>query len=434
MPPSTSGLPEAARQPPPRASNASLLGLSRPMALILFTVFLDLLGIGLIFPIGPFYASAFGASAFDVGLLFTLFSVAQFLTIPILGALSDRYGRRPVLLIGIAGEVVGYLLFGAATSLTMLYLSRLVAGASSGNIGAAQAYIADISTPRERTRSFGLLGAAVSVGFLFGPAMGGFLGQYDLRLPAFAAAALVVVNWISVLVWLPESLPAERRSTSSLATGLNPFGVLVTLLRRPLMRGPLAATFFCNFAFSGYLASFALFTSAHFGWGPQQVAVVLVIQSMLSIVIQTFGVRRLSESLPDTTILLAGIGLNLVGFLVIALAPDPLFLYVLSAPLQATGSALWRPALSSLITKLVSGREQGLANGGAQAASALATIVGPMGAGILFEDVGTMSPFLAGAALFALAAATIVVAVRLQPGLRRPPRDLPSAGSQPLRS
>src|SRR5439155_1861091 len=133
----------------------SRLGLSRPMALMLFTVFLDLLGIGLIFPIGPFYASAFGASSFDAGLVLSMFSVAQFLTIPILGGLSDRYGRRPVLLIGIAGEVVGYLLFGTAISLTMLYVSRLVAGASSGNIGAAQAYIADISSPRERTRSFG---------------------------------------------------------------------------------------------------------------------------------------------------------------------------------------------------------------------------------------------------------------------------------------
>src|SRR4030088_137020 len=390
------------------------------MAPILFPVFIDLLGIGLIFPIGPFYASAFGASAFDVGLLFTLFSVAQFLTIPILGALSDRYGRRPVLLIGIAGEVVGYLLFGTATSLTMLYLARVVAGASSGNIGAAQAYIADISTPRERTHSFGLLGAAVSVGFLFGPALGGFLGQYDLRLPAFAAAALVVVNWITILVWLPESRPSARRSSSPLSSGLNPFGVLITLLRRPLLRGPLAATFLCNFAFSGYLASFALFTSAHFGWGPQQVAIVLVIQSIMSILIQTFGVPRLSESLPDTTILLLGIGANLLGFVVIAVAPDPVFLYVLSAPLQASGSALWRPSLSSLITKLVSGREQGLANGGSQASSALATIVGPLGAGVLFEPLGPMSPFIAGAALFGLAALTIGVAVRLHPGLRRP--------------
>jgi predicted MFS family arabinose efflux permease len=325
-----------------------------------------------------------------------------------------------VLLIGIAGEVVGYLLFGTATSLTMLYLSRLVAGGSSGNIGAAQAYIADISSPRERTRSFGLLGAAVSVGFLFGPALGGFLGQYDLRLPAFAAAALVVVNFISVLVWLPESLPVELRSSRSLTAGLNPFGVLTTLLRRPLLRAPLVATFFCNLAFSGYLASFALFTSTRFGWGPQQVAVVLVIQSILSILIQTFGVRYVSSFLPDTTILVLGIGANLLGFVAIALAPHPVFLYLLSAPLQATGSALWRPSLSSLITKLVSGTEQGLANGGSQASAALATIIGPMGAGVLFERVGIASPFLAGVALFALAGATIAVAARMQPGLRRP--------------
>jgi multidrug resistance protein len=393
------------------------------MALILFTVFLDLLGIGLIFPIGPFYASAFGASAFDVGLLFTIFSVAQFLTIPILGALSDRYGRRPVLLLGIAGEAIGYLLFGTATSLSMLYLSRLVAGASSGNIGAAQAYIADISTPRERTRSFGLLGAAVSVGFLFGPALGGFLGQYDLRLPAFAAAGLVVVNFVTALVWLPESLPPALRSSRSLITGLNPFGVLATLLRRPLLRSPLAATFLCNLAFSGYLTSFALFTSAQFGWGPQQVAIVLVVQSIISILVQTFGVRQVSTLLPDTTILVIGIGSNLLGFLVIAVAPAPIYLYVVSAPLQAVGSALWRPSLSSLITKLVSNREQGLANGGSQASSALATIIGPLGAGLLYERVGITAPFLAGGLLFALAAATIELAVRYQPGLRKPFAD-----------
>ncbi len=387
------------------------------MALILFTIFLDLLGIGLLFPIGPFYASSFGATAFDVGLLFTSFSVAQFLTIPILGALSDRYGRRPVLLICIAGEALGYILFGTASSLTMLYVSRLVAGASSGNIGAAQAYMADITTPRERTRGFGLLGTAVSVGFLFGPIMGGFLGQFDLRLPAFVAAGLVVVNWVSALVWLPESLPANRRSGASLTRGLNPFAVLGTLLKRPLLRAPLAATFLCNFAFSGYLATFALFTSARFDWGPENVAGVLVVQSLISIIVQTLGVRRMSAVLPDTTIFMIGAVANFLGFLAIAWAPHPLLLYVLSAPLQATGSALWRPSLTSLVSKLVSNREQGLGSGGSQASSALATIVGPMWAGIIFEQIGKPSPFLASAAIFVVAAATIGLAVRRQPAL-----------------
>src|ERR671932_33343 len=176
-----------------RPSLAAQLGISRPMALILFTVFLDLLGIGLIFPIGPFYASSFGANAFEVGLLFTSYSIAQFLTIPILGALSDRLGRRPVLLSCIAGEAVGYLLFGAASSL----------------------------------------------GILFGPVVGGFLGGINLRLPAFVAAGLVVINCLSAIVWLPESLPHERRARVSLARGANPFGVLLKLLRRPLLRAPL---------------------------------------------------------------------------------------------------------------------------------------------------------------------------------------------------
>jgi MFS family permease len=402
-------------------SLASRLGVSRPMALILFTIFLDLLGIGLIFPIGPFYAGAFGANAFQVGLLFTSFSIAQFLTIPILGALSDRLGRRPILLSCIAAEAVGYVLFGSAPNLGVLYVSRLVAGAASGNIGAAQAYMADITHPRERTRSFGLLGAAVSVGFLFGPVVGGFLGAINLRLPAFVAAGLVVINWLSAIVWLPESLPPERRSSASLGRGFNPFAVLATLLRRPLLRGPLVATFLCNFAFSGYLATFALFASARFGWGPENVALVLVVQSALSVLIQTFGVRGLSEALPDTTIVQLGAGLSLLGFVVIALAPSPWFLFVISAPLHAGGSSLWRSSLNSLLSKLVGPQEQGMANGGSQATAALATIVGPMWAGASFEQLGTASPFLAGAGMFGLAAVTIATAVRRQPRLRLSP-------------
>jgi MFS family permease len=396
-------------------SLAARLGITRPMALVLFTIFLDLLGIGLIFPIGPFYASAFGADAFAVGMLFTSFSIAQFLTIPVLGTLSDRFGRRPVLLICIAGEVVGYLLFGFATSLGLLYLSRVVAGASSGNIGAAQAYLADITTPRERTRAFGLLGAAISVGFLFGPALGGFLGAIDLRLPAFVAAGLVVINWVSALVWLPESLPVARRTVAPLSRGLNPFGILVTLLRRPPLRTPLAGMFLCNLAFSGYLATFALYTNVRFAWGPENVSVVLVIQSLLSIAVQTFILPRLTEGVSDTTILLLGIAANLLGFLVIAWAPVPVVLFAVSAPLHAVGNALWRPSLASLSSKLVSAREQGLASGGAQASQALATIIGPLWAGVLFESLSPASPYVGGALVFGLAALTVAVARPHQP-------------------
>ena len=164
-------------------------------------------------------------------------------------------------------------------------------------------------------------------------------------------------------------------------------------------------------------ATFALFTNARFDWGPENVAGVLVVQSLISIIVQTLGVRRMSAVLPDTTIFMIGAVVNFLGFLAIAWAPHPLLLYVLSAPLQATGSALWRPSLTSLVSKLVSNREQGLGSGGSQASSALATIVGPMWAGIIFEQIGKPSPFLASAAIFAIAAATIGVAVRRQPAL-----------------
>jgi DHA1 family tetracycline resistance protein-like MFS transporter len=222
-----------------------------------------------------------------------------------------------------------------------------------------------------------------------------------------------------VLVWLPESLAIELHSNRSLRSALDPFGVLLKLLRRPLMRAPLLATFFCNLAFSGFISTFALFTDARFGWGPQQVAVVLVIQSIMSIAVQTFGVRYLSMALPDTMILVLGIISNMLGFVVIALAPDAIFLYAVSAPLQSIGSALWRPSLSSLITKLAAGNEQGLANGGTQASAALATIIGPIVAGLLFERVGIAAPFWAGAVQFGLAALTMAIAVRVQPALRR---------------
>lgn len=147
--------------------------MDRRLVLILFTMFLDVLGVGLIIPVAPFYATAFGAGAVEVGLMFTTYSAAQFLATPVLGGLSDRYGRRAILLVSLMGEVVGYLMMGFANSLTALYVARIVTGVTAGNIGAAQAYLADITAPQDRTRIFGLAGAAFGAGFLFGPALGG---------------------------------------------------------------------------------------------------------------------------------------------------------------------------------------------------------------------------------------------------------------------
>jgi len=368
----------------------------RRLSLILITMFLDVLGVGIIIPVAPFYAQAYGASALDVGLLFTFYSAAQFLATPVLGGLSDRYGRRSILLVSLIGEVVGYLLMGFANSLAALYVARLVTGATAGNIGAAQAYLADITPREQRTRTFGLAGAAFGAGFLFGPAFGGALSLIDLRLTAFAAAGLIALNVIFVALMLPESLPAERRSTAPLRSQLNPLGIMLQLVERPILRAPLLVVFLLNGAFTGMQANLAVFLNARFGFGPTQVAPLFVALALTGVFMQGIVVRKLSEILEDATILLLGVIATTSAFALIGVVFEAWLLFPSMALLSA-GNALWRAPLASLITKLVSEREQGVANGGAQSTAALASVFGPIGAGTAYESISDSAPYFAGA-------------------------------------
>jgi len=220
--------------------------ISRQLLLILATVFLNIMGLGLILPILPFYATEYGADGAHVGLLFTAFSGMQFLASPVFGALSDRYGRRPIILFGVLGQVLAYLLMGFATSLGMLFASRIFAGLTAGNISATQAYVADITRPEDRTRAYGLVGAAFGAGLLFGPALGGGLSLIDSRAPAFGAAALLAINLLLGSLLLSESLPRDRRSAKPLVKQINPVGVLLPLIARRPLRGPLLATLLLN--------------------------------------------------------------------------------------------------------------------------------------------------------------------------------------------
>lgn len=380
---------------------------SRPLLLIILTVFLDVLGIGLIFPVAPFYATSFGADAIQVGLLFTVYSAMQFLATPALGALSDRFGRRPILLISLAGEMLGFLLMGLATSLAVLFVGRIISGATAGNIGAAQAYLADITTPRERTRTFGLLGATFSLGFMLGPAMGGILSRWDIRAPAFAAAALVLVNLLGALAWLPESLPEARRYESRarpLSGQINPVALLLSLLRRPAMPGLLAANFLLNFAFSALHTNLAVLTKDRFAWGPADVGNVFLAMGLMGILVQTVAVRRLSERISDISLLLIGFGVLAVAFLGIGFSTAALLLW-LFLPLVSAGNALGRPPLAGLVSRLVGPAEQGLANGGSQATMALASIIGPVWGGWVYERLGQSAPYWTGSLLLVLAGA-----------------------------
>jgi multidrug resistance protein len=376
---------------------------SRPLILILFTVFLDVVGLGIVIPVAPFYATSFGATPLEVGLLFTTFAAAQFLATPVLGALSDRFGRRPILLLSLAGETAGYLIMGLAPSLGVLYLARLVSGATAGNVGAATAYLADISRPEDRTRTFGLFGAAFGVGFLFGPAMGGALSAFDIRAPALAAAGLVLLNLVLAAIWLPESLPVARRSSEPVRARANPLALLLRLVDRPALRRPLTATFLVNFAFSGMQTNLAVYLSDRFGFGPGEVAGLFVAMAVVGILSQAFLVGRLSTRASDVSLLVLGFALTVLAYAGIGVAPVAQALWAVVA-VQSLGSSFWRPALASLVSKLVSAREQGLVNGGSQSITSLASVLGPIGAGLAYEHVGSAAPYWLGACATALAA------------------------------
>jgi MFS transporter, DHA1 family, tetracycline resistance protein len=389
---------------PPRISGRLLL--------ILVTVFLNIMGLGLILPVLPFYATAYGADATQVGLLFTAFSALQFLTSPVFGALSDRFGRRPIILFGILGQVVAYLIMGFASSLGLLFLSRVVAGATAGNISATQAYVADVTRPEERTGAYGLVGAAFGAGLLFGPALGGALSLIDIRGPAFGAAAMLALNFVFGFVMLSESLPREQRVAKPMGQQLNPVGVLIPLLRRPLLRAPLLAIFMLNLALTGFQATFAVFAAARFAIGPTLVSALFVATGLANILVQLLLVPRLSARYSDSVLVLTGAAADAAGNLGTALAPVPGVLWV-SLPVMTGGYSLTRGPLTSMVSKLVAPFEQGLANGGVQATISLAGVVGPLAGGFVFSSLGAPAPYLAS--VLAVAIAALAIALRTRP-------------------
>ena len=390
---------------------------ARPRAhvlLIVVTVFLNIMGLGLILPVLPFYGIAYGADSTQIGLLFTAFSACQFLAAPVFGALSDRFGRRPIILFGILGQGASYLIMGFANSLALLFVSRVVSGLTAGNISATQAYVADVTRPDERTRAYGLVGAAFGAGLLFGPALGGVLNLVDPRAPAFGAAALLGLNFVFGYFRLSESLPAERRAIKPLRQQVNPFGVLVPLVRRPVLRAPLLAIFLFNVALTGFQANFAVFADARFGLGPTEVSALFVASGLANILVQLILLPRLSRRFADPTLILTGAAAYAAGNLATGFALLPSALWG-SVPLLNGGYSLTRGPITSLVTKLVAPYEQGLANGGIQATISLAGVAGPLWAGFVFEDLGMPAPYWTGALAVALAAVAVTLRTRPAP-------------------
>jgi DHA1 family tetracycline resistance protein-like MFS transporter len=369
------------------------------MPILFLIVFVDLVGFGLIIPLLPFYAERFGASPQLVTLLLAIFSLMSMLAAPLWGRLSDRIGRRPVLMASMAAAALAYLWLGFAGELWMLFAARAFAGICAGNIAAAQAYIADVTPPEKRARGMGMIGAAFGLGFIIGPALGGIvagndLATADLETPGLIAAGLSAAAFLGVLLLLPESLPAAvqaRPSRSRVAALCSAFG-------RPVLGRLLAVFFLVILAFAGMEATFALWAMREYGWGPAQIGYVFTYVGLLSAVMQGGLIGHLTRRFGEERLMQSGLALIALGLLLLPFAGTlpPLMVAVTAL---SVGMGAMQPSLNSLISRRAGAEEQGAVMGVAQSVGSLARVLGPIIAGALFEAFGRNTPFLWGAAL-----------------------------------
>jgi DHA1 family tetracycline resistance protein-like MFS transporter len=368
---------------------------TRPLLIIFLTIFVNLVGFGIIIPLLPFYAETFGAPPFVIGLLFAVFSLCQLVAAPVLGGLSDRYGRRPVLIFSLAGTVLSFVMLALAHSVTMLFVARIVDGLSGGNISTARAYVADITEPKDRARAYGLIGAAFGLGFIFGPALSGVLAGVSYTAPIWAAAAITLVAAIMAWLWLPETVHRARAGTG------NPLHLLPPLLRRPLVRRILAIDFTYWLAFAVFQTTLSLFAARRFQFGPVETGYLFAAFGLLGALIQGGLIRHVVHRLGDKPTFVAGLGFGTVGLLAVAFAPSvPMFALAL-VPL-AIGIGFGHPTMSSLVSLVARGDEQGRVQGSASAVESLGRTIGPIWGNASLQHFGESMPFISAAGLLVL--------------------------------
>lgn len=377
----------------------------RRLQIIFFTVLLDLLGFGIIIPLLPFYAKDLGADALTVGMLSTAYSLAQLSSSGAWGRLSDRVGRRPVLLGTIAFSAVAMLIFGLAESLTVLFISRLLAGVAAGNIGAAQAYIADITAPSERAKGMGMIGAAFGLGFIFGPAVGGPLFQIHHMAPGLAASALAVLNLLLAYRFLPESHPRHTGVSAAGETAPTPPDLQPSLkeaLALPGVGAVISLFFIQNAGFSVLHTVFSLSSARLFGLDQTHIGYLFAYIGFFAVLVQGGLIGRLSKLFAANRLTAGGLALLTLAMVVVGLAPSIPFLLV-GLGMVGFGNGVATPALSGLLSQRVAASNQGTLLGIAQAAGSLGRIVGPLMGGYVYDQHGPRTPYLMAAGVLSLA-------------------------------
>jgi MFS family permease len=388
---------------------------------LFLTVFLDLLGFGLVIPFLPGVARHLGANDFVATLPAVAYSLMQFLFIPVWGRLSDRIGRRPVLICSIAATAAGMTMLGLSQSLLWLFVARFFSGIATANIAVAQAYIADVTPPEKRARGMGIIGMGFGLGFIIGPFVGGALGRVLVlgrpgALAAFVAAGLSVVNLILALSTLPESLPPEKRGQSLRRASPIDLRQLRTAVALPGVAPAIAINFTMVFWFAGMEQTFRLFTEDKFGMSDWETGRVFGLVGVVAAIVQGGLIAPLSHRFGEVQLVRTGMLVQALAFALLGLCPR-LGLYALvalyaSAGLIALGNGLCTPTLPAYVSKRAGADAQGITLGSLQSASALARVLGPAAGGVFYQALFPSAPYYLGA-LGMIAAA--ILASRLQP-------------------
>jgi len=361
-----------------------------PLIVIFTTVFIDLVGFGIVIPVLPFYAegTAFNATPRTVGLLFASYSIMQLIFAPILGSLSDKYGRRPVLLLSIIGTGIGFLILGLANSLLLLFIGRILDGITGGNISTAQAYIADITTKENRAKGMGLIGAAFGLGFIIGPAIGGILSRWGIHVPFFFAASLCFANAILLYFRLPETVTPDHPARNSAARGRS-FGDVFSSLRQPKLAFVLIIYFLFIVAFSIMTTSFSLYTMFRFGYDAQHTGYLFAYVGLIAVIIQGGLIGRLVKRFGEMPLVIFGafcFAISLFAVPFVGPAAGGLAGLLIGGGVFSMGNSLAGPALTSLASKSVEAEQQGVVLGVTQSTASLARAVGPFLAAVLINS------------------------------------------------
>ena len=385
-----------------------------PLPILFLTVFIDMVGFGIVVPVLPLYTERFGASPFTTGLLLAVYSGMGFIFSPVVGALSDRIGRRSILLLSTIGQATGFFIMGAATTLLWLFIARTIDGIFGANVSATQAYVADVTPPQDRSRALGLLGAAFGLGFICGPMLGGVLSLISLSAPFYFAGALAAANAVLIFFILPESLPLENRSGPNRET-------FVTLFREgrgrvivPLM----AAYFFMMAGFSIMTAFFAIFTEDRFGYNASANGYIFAGVGVISVIVQGAMIGRLIKNFTEKGIALTGVALLACSMFALPLVQTLTMLLLVGAGI-AVGNSFINPTMNGLVSRSVNKYWQGRVLGLMQACASLGRFFGPLIGGwfLVFNprrtlDFGKAPFWISGALLIVSFVLTTMVSTR----------------------